>query len=65
MDEELMQMLEPPRAATMNYSATPCSATGTTVFWTEPEMGTTTTTRDTLARVVKLIVVAREAGGIQ
>ena len=65
MDEELMQMLEPPRAATMDYSTTPCSATGTTVFWTEPEMGTTTTTRDALARVVKLTVMAREAEGIQ
>jgi hypothetical protein len=65
MDEELMQMLVPPGTPTMNYATSPCSATGTSVFWTEPEMGAATTVRDALQRVVKLTVIAREAGGIQ
>jgi hypothetical protein len=65
MDLELMQMLEPPCAATMDYSADPCTATGTTVFWTEPEMGAATTLRDVLERIVKVTVVARQAEGQQ
>ena len=63
MDEELMQMLTPPCAPTMRYSADPCIATGTTVFWTEPEMGAATTLRDAISRVVKVTVVARQAEG--
>lgn len=65
MDLELMQMLEPSCAATMDYSADPCRATGTTVFWTEPEMCAATTLRDGLERVVKVTVVARQAEGQQ
>ncbi len=65
MDKELMQMLEPPSAPTMNYSTSPCSATGTIVFWTEPEMGTATTICDAQERVVKVTVMARDAEGVQ
>jgi hypothetical protein len=65
MDEELLQMLEPPSAPTMSYSSSPCSATGTTVFWTEPEMGAATAIREGLERVVKVTVTARDAGSIQ
>lgn len=65
MDEELLQMLEPPNTPTMSYSTSPYSATGTTVFWTEAEMGAAATNRDVLERVVKLTVVVRDAGGIQ
>jgi hypothetical protein len=63
MDQEVMQMLAPPCAPTMKYSVDPCTATGTTVFWTEPEMGAATTLRDALERVVKVTVVARQTGG--
>lgn len=65
MDSEILQILSPTSTPTMDVSATPAAATGTTTFWTEPVFGPTVTSRDCLERVVKVTVVARQAGGKQ
>ncbi|HVJ08781.1 MAG TPA: hypothetical protein VM554_10380 [Acidisarcina sp.] len=65
MDEELLQILRPLSAPVMNYSVVPATATGMTVLWTEPVFGATTMSRDSLERVVKVTVLARQAGGVQ
>jgi hypothetical protein len=65
MDAEISEMLKPMSTPTMNLSTNPAAATGTTTFWTEPVFGPTTSNRDSLERVVKVTVLARQVGGEQ
>lgn len=65
MDADLREILKPPSTPGMNYSSTPATATGVTVFWTEPLFSPTKTTRDSLERVASVTVLARCVEGVQ
>ena len=65
MDADLSEVLKPPSTPGMNYTSTPATATGVTVFWTEPLFGPTKTTRDSLERVASVTVLARRAEGVR
>ncbi len=63
MDRELLTILQPLWTAKFCYSMTPPVIMQTNVFWTEPELSAATIDRNTLKRVVKLIVYAFEELG--
>lgn len=58
MDSEVLRILYPYGAQTMNYTQLPAVPMETMVFWSEPEFGPAVPLRDRVSRTVKVTVFA-------
>jgi hypothetical protein len=65
MDDELLRMLCPSSTVKMNYSQTPASQMGTSIFWSQATFAAGAATRERIGRVATVEVFAFQEQGEQ